>query len=498
MSALAPKTHNMPPIVPPTDQEMLDDLKGRFPELEKELADFEAALKTYPTDLTLKDAETAAALQDLLGKIKKHRSVIAAHKKTEKKPWSGLVAVVTNFFESADTKLEKLTDEWAPRHQAYMDLVKADNLRKANEEAERQRAIEEENRKRAEEAEQRRIAAEKAETEAREREEKARRDEEAAVKAREEAETRKVAAEAEERRLANEKRDRDRAEKEINTANIRDIKSNMKTAERLNDLAEAEKAEESDVQNMDMLVRAGGIIGNLAAIIFYSPLLDDEQKAYLTETRERLGVLRTTMNERVNKRERTRRAKETAAAEEKECLAAEERRLQREQDEARTTAAREAREKAEAETKVAKDAQEAAKGDIRDARSEVRGAQQEQKAAGKVERQAETDADRAANRADRIEYKLEKATDAEIAGTLRGELGTKGSLTRRWTLKIVDEEALREVCGPLGPTFTQDALNGAAYRWMLPRISGWAGRERVEGELPGVVFAYQQGARIST
>ena len=63
----------------------------------------------------------------------------------------------------------------------------------------------------------------------------------------------------------------------------------------------------------------------------------------------------------------------------------------------------------------------------------------------------------------------------------------------------MDEDALREVCGPLGPTFTEDALNGAAYRWMLARISGWSGKERIEGKdigLPGVTFAYQQGTRI--
>ena len=86
------------------------------------------------------------------------------------------------------------------------------------------------------------------------------------------------------------------------------------------------------------------------------------------------------------------------------------------------------------------------------------------------------------------------------AGTLRGELGTRGSLTRRWTLKIVDEQALRDACGPLGPTFTADALNGAAYRWMLARIKGWSGKERINGAdvgLPGVTFAYQQGNMIS-
>lgn len=497
MNALAPRTHNLPAIVAPTDQEMLDDLKARFPELEKELADFEAALKTYPTELTLKDAETAAALQDLLGKIKKHRSVIAAHKKTERAPWKKMVDVVVNFFESADTKLDSLTAEWAPRHQAYMDLVKADNLRKANEEAERQRAAEETARKAAEEAEARRIAAEKAEQEAREREEKARRDAEAAEQQRRDAEARAAAAQVEEKRLADERKQRDRAERELIDQSLKAIRRHMKIAEALNDKAEAETANDSELQQLDAFVRPGGMISAVAHPVATSLLLDDEQRDEIGQIRVRLVELRNAGTDRMGKRERTRRAKEAAEQEAREIAAAAQRKRLRDDEEARAEAARQARAKADAEVAAAKEAGQAAKDEIRDARADTRGAQQEQKAAGKIERQAETDAERAANRADRIEYKLEKATDAEIAGTLRGELGTKGSLVRRWTLKIVDEEALRAVCGPLGPTFTEDALNGAAYRWMLHRISGWSGRERVEGELAGVVFMYQQGARIS-
>lgn len=496
-SPAAPLGHNRGPVTAPSDQELLDDLKARFPELEKDFAEFQDALKTYPTELTLKDEETARALQDLLGKIKKHKSALAGQKKDEKKPWSALVNVVTNFFETADSKLGGMLEEWTPRHQAYMDLVKAENLRKANEEAERQRAIEESNRKAAAEAEERRLAAEKAEAEARAREEQARRDAERAEADRKAAQERAAQAEAEERRLAAERKAREREEREIIEANLKAITRHLKTVATLHGQAEADEASDAELRELDGYIRPGGIISALATPVAGSLLLDEDQKNGLSHIKQLLETYRAASDARVGKRERTRRAKEAAEEEARQVAAAAERKRLRDEEEARQIAAREEREAAERQAAAGLRDMETARGQIREAKAETRSAQQEQKAAGKVERQAETDADRAANRADRIEYRLEKSTDAEIAGTLRGELGTKGSLTRRWTLKIVDEDALRAVCGPLGPTFTEDALNGAAYRWMLNRISGWSGRERVEGELPGVVFAYQQGARIS-
>lgn len=495
--AHAARGHNLPPITPPTDLELLDDLKARFPELEKELAEFEAALKTYPKEFGLEDEEAAAALQDLLGKVKKHRSVIAAHKKTENSPWKKLVNVVINFFDTADEKLETITTEWLPRHQAYMDKVRAEKLRKQEEEAERQRAAEEASRKAAAEAEERRQAAERAEHEARQREEEARKraeEEEARANAAREA-ARK--AEEEEKQLAAEKRDRDRAEKEMVAESLRSIRRHMKDVEKLHEAAEGEAATDAQIEQLDAFIRPGGVVSALAGPVASSQVLDDLQKAEIEETRQRLAELRTAANDRFSAKERRKREKVQREADEREAADVERRRAARAAEQAEADAKRKERERLQAEEEDARARQKTAQGDVREARADARGAVSEQKGAAKEVRHAETEADRAANRADRIEYRLEKATDAEIAGTLRGELGTKGSLTRRWTLKIVDEEALRAVCGPLGPTFTEDALNGAAYRWMLNRMSGWSGRERVEGELAGVVFMYQQGARIS-
>jgi hypothetical protein len=210
--------------------------------------------------------------------------------------------------------------------------------------------------------------------------------------------------------------------------------------------------------------------------------------------------MRTALHDRLDAKAKRKRAAEQKKADEEAAKAAEARRLQREEDDRKAAEARAAREKAEAEAAAAEEARKKSQAEAREARDDARDAVKDQKGAARDVKAHGVTADRAANAADRIEGYLDKATDAEIAGTLRGELGTRGSLTRRWTLKIVDEDALREACGPLGPTFTEDALNGAAYRWMLARISGWSGKERIEGKdigLPGVTFAYQQGTRIA-
>jgi len=490
-------------IAAPTEQEALDDLKRRFPELETKQAEFEDALKEYPKDLGLDDADRAAALQDLLGQIKKQKSIIKAHKKDEKGPWDRIVKVVTNLFTSAEEKLEKLEEEWVPVHQAYMDKVKAERTRKQEEEAQRQREKEEAARKAAEEAEARAAAARAEEEAAKAREAAARAAAEKAEQEKREAQARAEAAAAEERRHAEERKQRERAEKERNEDSLKAIKRHMKEAARLHDkMGEAEEGdvEQSDIDQLDALVRSGGIIGVLAGPVFDSPLLTTEQQQEIEQTRLALGNMRQVLSERLDAKVRRKRAKEAKEAEAKEAAAAEERRIQREADEARSKAAREAREKAEAETKAAEEARKKAQEESREARADARDAFKEAKVAGREVKAQEVVADRAANMADKIEDKLENATDAEIAGTLRGELGTRGSLTRNWTLSIVDEDALREVCGPLAAHFTADALNGAAYRWMRAHQSGWAGKHRVEGKdvgLPGVTFAYQQGVRIS-
>lgn len=487
--------HNQGPIMPPKEEELLADLRNRFPELTDRLKEFETALADFPKELSLKDTEVAATLQDILGQIKKQKSIIAAHKKSEKAPWDKLVKVVQNFFTKNDESLDALAEKWDPVHEAYLTLKKDEARRLAEEEAERLRLKEEADRKAAQEAEDRRIAAEKAEQEAREREETARKAAEEADRLRREADERRIAAEAEERRLADEKRQRDRAEKDRNSESLKTIKRHMKDAEKLHALAEADEASPEEADQLDAMIKHGGIIGLLAGPVASSTLLDDEQRAEVEETRTRLGVLRDALNARFNKREQAKREKARLAAEAEEAKRVEERRVAREAEEKRLAEATAARLAAEKEAEDAKAAGKAAKDDARDARTDARGAAQEQKTAGKDAKQATTAAERTANQADRVERRLENVSDGELSRT-RGDLGTVGSLTGSWKHYITDEVALRGACGVLGEHFTEDALSGAAYRWMVAHRAGFQG-ERVEGALAGVTFVWEQTSRIA-
>lgn len=491
---LPPRTHNLPPIIPPTDADFLADLQNRYPELAKELAEFEGALASYPDKI--EDEAVAANLQDLLGKIKKTQSVYKAHRGTEKKPWDTLAKVAQNFFGKAEEKLDGWLETWKPRYQAFLDKKAADARRAAEEEAERQRQDAERLRKEAEAAAEAKRKAEEDAAAAVRREEEARRRAEEEDRKRVEAEAAAARAREEEKRIAREKGERDKAEKETNTANLRAIRVHMKTVERLHALSEAEEASEAEAAQLDELIQTGGVVGNLASTVATSLLLDDDQKEEIGKLRQRIGELRMATNERFDAKERKRRAALEKAAEAEAARLSEQRRLARENDERLAAEARAAREKEEAAAAEAKARSKDAKTEMRDARDDAADANSAIKQAGRTEKALGQDADRASNRADRIDTKLDNSTEADLNRT-RGDLGTVGGTVRRWQSNVVDEAALRAECGPLGEHFTSDALSAAAYRWMRAHQVNFAG-ERVADALPGVVFTYERDAQIRT
>ena len=491
---LPPRTHNLPPIVAPLDAEMLADLQARYPEVAKELDAFEAALKTYPERLTLKDAETAAALQDLLGKMAKQKAVLAGLKKHEKKPWDTLVKVVQNFFGKGEEKIDGWLGVWKPRFQEFLDLKEADNRAKAEAEAERQRAEAVRLEREAEEAAERKRKAEAEEAEAWRREEEALAAAARAEEERRQAEARAAEAKAEEERRAKEKRERDKAERDQNTEAFRAIRRNMKDAERLHLMGEGDEATEDEIAQLDGLVRAGGVIGNLAAPVAASMLLDDEQKIEIETIRGRLGELRKAANGRHDAKEQRRRERERKAAEAAEAAAAAERAARRRAEDEEHARAKAAREKADAEALALKEAEKAAKGDVRAARADARDAVADQKTAARDEKRLDTDSDRAANRAGRMERRIENSTDADFSRT-RGDLGTVGGLTGHWAYSVTDRDALLAKCGPLAAFFTEDAVDGAVYRWMRAHQGEFTG-ERIEGRLPGCVFMWTRDVAI--
>lgn len=487
--------HNNPPIIPPTDVDMLADLQKRYPELAKEQEEFATALATFPTEFTLKDEETAAALQDLMGKMKKHQSVLAAHKKTEKKPWDTLVKVVQNFFVKHDEKIDTWLAEWQPRHQAFLELKKEDTARKAEEEAARLREVEEKARTAAAEkaedalwAEARMELAEYDERKAREREADLREDQMWA-------EARTELAQFEERRIAREKTARERAEKEQNGENLKAIRRHMKDVEKLNTLADADEANEDQIAQLDAFIRPGGVVSALAGPVASSTLLDEEQKVEVEELRLRLDALRTALNSRYDAKEQRKRAKALQEEQARQAVAAENRMWDDAYAELALYDARKATEQSSAKAdQVKSDARDAVL-DVRDARTAGTAAAKAGKQAAKDLKTLGADADRAANRADRIEDRLENSTDADLSRT-RGDLGTVGSLTRSWKYRVVDRDALRGACGVLGPHLTDDAMDGAVFRWMRLNQADFKG-ERAEGLLAGVVFVYEQGERIA-
>lgn len=504
MSEAATIGHNFPPVTIPKEEEMLGDLQRRYPEIEKDLGEFDKSFATFPDDIPLEHADVAERLQDLIGQAKKTKRTWSAHERGEKGPLNKLVKVVGNFFTKAEERIDALLAKYEPVHQAYLDKKKVETERKAREEADRQRAVEEENRRRADEAEAARKRADEEAAAARRRQEEETRRAEEAERDRRAAEERAALAKAEEERLAREKRERDRAEKERNTANLRSIRNYLKDAARLHALAEAEEASDEEIRILDILIRHGGTIGLLARPVAESALLDDEQRAAVENVRTELATMRAAAIDRMGKREAKRRQKEADEAAAREAAAAEERKKVREAEEASLAEARKRREAEEAAAALAREEQKKAEAAAREARDQARGAEREGKQQAKVAEKAEEQADRAGNRADRTESRLENMTDADKSRT-RGDYGTVGSLVRRWVHYITDEDALREaiivqcksseIAALLSQLGSSD-LNGAVYRYMRMHQDGWRGRERVDDALAGCLFAYEQEARV--
>lgn len=487
---------------------MLTDLQGRYPEIDKRIAEWEDAFKGFPEELTLEQEDIAANLQDLLGQVKKDTRTWDAHAKGEKGPLNKLVKIVGNFFTTRVEKADALVTIWAPRYQAFLDKKKVDATRKMEEEAERQRQAAETARLAREKAEEEQRQAEARAAEERRKEQEAREAAAAAQRQRYEAEVRAAEAAAEERRLIDEKRVRDQAEKEENITLMRSVRDGMKEVEKLHFLAEADEANEQEADLLDKFIRPGGTIGALAVKITGSYLLDDAQEAAMDGLRFRLKELRDLANARLGKKEQAKRAKAAALAEAREAQLVAERRVAREAEEARMAQAKTNREREEAAAAAAKEEKRLAEKAARDARTDARSAESGAKAAGKSATRHDEDAQRAENRADRVETKLENSTDADLSRT-RGELGTVGSLSRRWQPFITDEAALRAnfyslidgapqpLSAGLAEHLTTTALEGAIFHWMRAHQAGWAGLVRVENKIPGVVFAYEQEARIA-
>jgi chromosome segregation ATPase len=199
--------------------------------------------------------------------------------------------------------------------------------------------------------------------------------------------------------------------------------------------------------------------------------------------------------------ERDRKAKEAAEAEQRrkdaeaaeakakaEAAAAEKRRDDaRKEAEAAEKRARDAKEAAEREearqaaitAKAVADRATIAKVE---ADAAAREAKTEQREANRDAVILTGEAVRAEKRAERVE---EAAKDDAAMSRTRGDLGTVGSLAKRWTCRVVDYDALP--LKTLLPFIGRDAIDSALYRLMQTGVR----------ELPGAIFEQVEEARIA-
>lgn len=183
---------------------------------------------------------------------------------------------------------------------------------------------------------------------------------------------------------------------------------------------------------------------------------------------------------RLEAEKQEREARERAEKAERDRIAAKQ---EAERQEARAKAAREEAEREEARAAALKAKREADAALIAkvEADAEVREAVTEKREAAKDQITAEGQSVRLEKRAERIEEKIEDG--AELSRT-RGELGTVGSLAKRWTYRVTDYDKIP--MAKLRPFIHQDAINAAIHRMMMSGVR----------ELPGVVFEQIEEGRI--
>lgn len=490
--------HNNPPVTIPEEEALIADLDARYPQVAKDLAEIELAAKDVPVEI--RDEETAGKVQALLKKTSSLRAQWKALRGVEKRPWSAVVAIVGNWFETSEERADKIIESLKPRHTFYLDTKVEAARVAAEQEVERQRQESERLKKEAEAAEAKRQEAEAAKIKAQE-------EEAAAIKRKEEADAARVAAEAaaaaakaEEDRIAKEKRDRERAERDRNVQGIKDAKAAMKIAERLHEAAAEQGVDDAatnDMAALDAMIRFGGTISTLMGPVASSAILDEEQKDEVAGMRIRLETMRKDMSDRLDARARRRQEKLRKEEEAQEAAAAEKRRLAKIEDDAKEEAARVASEAAEAEAANAKAAHKDAQGEVREARGAVRGATADVKHSERTAATLDRQADKAESRAERTELKAANLTDADASRT-RGEGGSVGTLSGSWKPRFDDRDAipLEALRADLHPA----AVDAAVTLWQRRHQQQWADKRKdgkVEGALPGVTFIWVPDSRIA-
>lgn len=186
---------------------------------------------------------------------------------------------------------------------------------------------------------------------------------------------------------------------------------------------------------------------------------------------------------RLETERKAREVREAAEKAERDAKDEAERKARAEADAKRLAELKAAREAEEQKAREAREAAAKAREEQAAAETAARAAKAEQREAAKTETEALGQAVRAERRADRLDDAA-NATDADLSRT-RGELGTVGSLARRWVFRVDDYDAIP--LNVLRPFVSRDAIDAAIHKLMM------TGRR----DLPGVTFEQISEARVA-
>lgn len=471
---------------PPSVDTVKEGIAVRHKPLFDRMAELVTRLKEFPEKIS--DDATAGQVGDVLKAVRAWLAQMNATRKIENEEWRRVVAQVNATFNIPIESLEKLRDEVMARNEAYLEeklarekAVLEERARKEREESERREAE-------AREAEQRRLAAEAAAREAEQREAAARAEKERAEREAKESQERARRALEEEMAADARRKEADAKERADATLLMGDMTRHLKEADVLaaQDCVKPLSAEQ-DERLIDLIGR-GGLIELAAVRVKRSEaLLDGElleaRSVLLRRCRELADEHHARTQGRENERAAARRTARMAEAE-KERAEADARAAARQRDIDAANKASAEREEAEAAALAAKQRAKDAREEEKDARADLKDAKADIRVAGREERAASGAAERHESRAEKHERKAE-GPEGDLIRT-RGDLGSVGTLARRWNYYVIDRQALAKDGLKIWAFIHQDAIDTAIQKYM-----DGGGRD-----LAGVEFKHETEGRV--
>jgi hypothetical protein len=410
---------------PPTEKQIMEE---RHADLFKRLRDLIARAADVPAEV--KDDDTCGKVGDLIKAMRTCLAQVDSTRKIENEDIRRRLGEINNTFTKPADELGKVRDEIKARNDAYLSAkADAEKLRLEELAAEQRRKAEVATAAAAA-AETKRLAAEREAAEAKAREDEARQREAQAKADQTAAELRAAAAAAEEERQVIERRERDRARNESLAADLRFCARLMKEIEMMAAIDAEHGLPEAEAARLDGLIGVGSEIVLAAARLRGNAyFLDAEQDKEATHLNTRLSSIRWQREMEVDAREASKHAAEVA-----------ERQRRREAEDARLAEAKRLREVEEAAAAAAKAKAVAARAEVKSAAADQKEAARDIRQAGRDEKTSMAAGERLDASASKIERKA-GGPESDLART-RGDLGSVNTVSRRWTVRVVDIRVL--------------------------------------------------------